>query len=284
MANTDGLTFRPLVEGDIDAAVELDAEAGWNQIADDWRFMLSNGHGTGVTAPDGRLVATSMVLPYGDRFAWIAMILVTADWRRRGIANMLMERAIGVCNEHGWIAGLDATEAGRPVYLPHGFRDTYGITRWMIDAPDSAVPAGDVNALDDAGIERIAGWDHEVFGAPRDGLLRHLRARRPSLALAVEVGGEIAGYVLARGGRLATQIGPLVARNEDTAEELLIAVLSRCDGPVFLDAVDRHERFAARIRSLGFDRQRGYERMLLNHSRPLGRSEESFLIAGPEFA
>ena len=52
MANTDGLRERPLSTGDVDAAMALCAEAGWNQTAEDWRFMLGHGHGTGGDEQD----------------------------------------------------------------------------------------------------------------------------------------------------------------------------------------------------------------------------------------
>jgi ribosomal protein S18 acetylase RimI-like enzyme len=284
MANTDGLIERLLSTGDVDAAMALCAEAGWNQTAEDWRFMLGHGHGTGLMDRDGRLVATSMVLPYGDRFAWIAMILVSGDWRRRGLATRLMRAAIGLCERHGWIAGLDATEAGRGVYVPLGFRDVYTVSRWQATGPAGTADGGQVRPFTAADLPQVAALDQATFGADRRDLLRHLIGRCPGLALLVEANGKPAGFVCARNGQVATQIGPLVASNADQAQQLLSAVLARCDGPVFLDALDRHHWLSDQLTLAGFQRQRGFVRMLLHRDAPLDDGCCAFINTGPEFA
>ena len=47
------------------------------------------------------------------------------------------------------------------------------------------------------------------------------------------------GFALARPGRLATQIGPVIAADEDAAAMLLSTALDAVGGPVFLDLADR---------------------------------------------
>ena len=93
MAIIDNLNWRALAPHDIAGAVALNAEAGWNQTAADWQFMLEQGEGTGVSGE--ALLATSMLLPHGGRFAWIAMILVTAEWQRKlALRQQRIERAL----------------------------------------------------------------------------------------------------------------------------------------------------------------------------------------------
>ena len=280
MASTDALTPAPLAAAHVDAAVALNAEAGWNQTADDWHFMLAHGHGTGLFDADGRLAATSMVLPYDDRFAWIAMILVTGPWQRRGLATRLMRDAIDLCRDHGWIAGLDATAAGRTVYLPLGFRDVYAVTRWQADAPPTLQPSPDVRRLAADDLPAVAALDAAVFGADRADLLGHLISRAPDIALSVGSNG----YVCARRGRVATQIGPLVAADTATAQKLLETALARCEGPVFLDAVEVHGWLADWLRASGFEPQRGFVRMLLDREQAIDDIGRAFINTGPEFA
>ena len=287
MAPIDGMEIRRLRSEDVDGAVALNAEAGWNQVAADWRFMLGFGAGLAVDAPDGRLVASGMVLPCADRFAWVAMILVTEKWRRRGLATAIMARAIETCRERGWIAGLDATEAGRPVYLPLGFRDVYGLSRWEAGPDRPAPPAGvgerDVVPVVEADLPALADYDAARNGGRREGLLAHLAGRAPNLAFKLAPDGRLRGFLLARNGRLATQLGPLVAEDEAAARALLAAGLAAARGPVFLDAGDHHGWLADWLPRLGFGRQRGYVRMLLGRSEPLDDPRRMVLIAGPEF-
>jgi len=282
MVAIDDLVVRPLRPDDIAAACALNAEAGWNQVAADWRYMLDAGDGLAVEAPDGALIATGMVLPYGGRFGWIAMILVTGAWQRRGIASEIMRRCIVRCREAGLVAGLDATEQGRPVYLPLGFRDVYPISRWQTEVVRVSGPVAGVRPLRPDDVETLAAWDAAAFGADRRALLQHLTVRAGGLAHLADANGEIRGYVLARDGRRATQLGPLVAADRETAQALLAAALAHVAGAVFLDGVDVHDWLAAWLQERGFTRQRGYVRMLLDGEAPLDDPARVFLIAGPE--
>lgn len=282
MATIEDLNWHALTARDVAGAVALNAEAGWNQTAADWHFMLEMGEGTGVS--DEALVATSMLLPFGGRFAWIAMILVTADWQRRGLASALMRRCIERAQALGLVAGLDATEAGRQVYLPLGFQDIYPLTRWQADRPgfDGTGRGPGVRAMRAEDLAAVAAWDADIFGVPRARLLAHLHSRCPERAFLLEANGDVQGYVLARDGRLATQVGPLSANTEDGARALLRAALAGHGGAVFLDAADHHEGMAGWLREAGFERQRGYMRMLLETRTPIDDPERVFVIAGPE--
>ena len=106
----------------------LSAEAGWNQIADDWRFMLGSGAGFGFADDSDRLVASGLTVDFSD-YAWISMILVTQAWRRQGLATRLMERCIDALEARRLVPALDASPAGREVYRRIGFRDTATSTR-----------------------------------------------------------------------------------------------------------------------------------------------------------
>ena len=106
-----------------EAGFDLSTLIGWNQTADDWRFVLARGDGVGLLDDDDTLVATAMALPYG-RFAWICLVLVAPDWRRQGIATRLMAEVVRRQEAAGRVPGLDATPDGRmglpPDRLPGG--------------------------------------------------------------------------------------------------------------------------------------------------------------------
>lgn len=288
MASIEGLRLRPFAVADIEAACALNAEAGWNQVAADWRYMAEVGQGVAVETADGELIATGMLQPFGSRFAWIAMILVAPSWQRRGVASMIMRHCLEDCARLGVVAGLDATEQGHPVYLPLGFQDVYSLSRLAVEQsrphPVPMLGGVELRSMTAADVVDISAFDAAVFGADRSRMLSHLHGRCPELALLALRDDTPAGYVLARDGRLATQIGPLVAEDEGLAQVLLNAVLERIEGPVFLDLADRHEALRQQLRSAGFQRQRGYVRMLLGRAEPLDDPARSFIITGPEFA
>ena len=117
MADTEPVDIVGLGLGDAEAGLALSTEAGWNQNEADWRFFLSKGIVFGMR--DGkRLVATAALLPYSAGDAWISMVLVTADFRRRGIATKLVDACLDVAARRGLTAWLDATPAGAAVCGP----------------------------------------------------------------------------------------------------------------------------------------------------------------------
>src|SRR5688572_29382119 len=128
---TATLTQRPLTLADIPAAVRLSAEPGWNQVPADWHLMIEHGDSFGRFTADGRLVASGLTVPFSGRFGWISMILVSAEYRRRGLATQLMRSCIDALLGKNIVPALDATPEGRQVYLPLGFQDVYRITRYF---------------------------------------------------------------------------------------------------------------------------------------------------------
>ena len=80
-------------------------------------------------------------------------------------------------------AGLDATELGRPVYLPLGFRDVYPLSRWRAEAgarqPVDPPPGVRVRARDAARISpRIVAYDRPRSGFARGRILADLLCAR----------------------------------------------------------------------------------------------------------
>jgi GNAT superfamily N-acetyltransferase len=283
MASSDGLQRRRLLASDIPAAYALSVEAGWNQTQADWGLMLRRGEGFGVT-DRGRLVATALTHGFGP-IAWISMVLVTRDHRRRGLATELLGRCIRTLVEKGATPGLDATEAGRPVYERLGFRAIYPLDRRAATILSCEAPVpGNVRPVTRADLAALAGYDKGTFGADRREILHHLLERSPELAFIAQENAKVLGFVLGRDGREATQIGPLMADNPAVAIGLVDAALAKVSGRVYIDTLDRHRELNAHLAMRGFDIQRAWTRMLLERSFPFDDSSRTFAIAGPELA
>src|ERR1700744_4989605 len=124
MAATDiAFHIEALSPEDALAGLALSDEAGWNQTLEDWRCFLLCGTVFGMRDDEGRVIATAALLP-SPPVTWISMVLVTAHWRRRGLANALMTRCIETARAHNLEPWLDATPAGAAVYRPMGFAET----------------------------------------------------------------------------------------------------------------------------------------------------------------
>lgn len=287
MEISDRFQVRALQEENVPEAVRLSAEAGWNQNASDWRLMTRLGDATGVWTDAGRLVASALTLGHGGPFAWISMVLVTGDFRHQGIATALLRRCTEFLRTKNLTPGLDATEDGRPVYLPLGFRDIYRLTRLTTEKVASlgaapTMPGIDLREVGTDDLEALSGFDQPFFGADRSDILKALHQRQPRRAFLAEHRGRIMGYVLGREGREADQVGPLVAETTQIAITLAHRALANLTRRVYLDVPDHHPDLVAWLAGMGLAPQRRYTRMLLGTSRPLDDPERIFAIAGPE--
>lgn len=281
MASTEALQLARLSEDSIAGCMVLSAEAGWNQTADDWALFMRHGTVFGVPDADRSPAATGAILPYSDAFAWVSMVLVTANRRRARVGTRILETCCSELTRRGLVAVLDATPAGERVYRPLGFEPIFKLSRWQGAGRGGGadLPAG-ICRMAPAELAAVAAADAGAFGAKRSFLLESFFHRARELAFVRREGN---GFVLARPGRLATQIGPLVAADEEAAAALLDAALDAVDGPVFLDLCDRWHNLARTLAQRHFTVQRPFLRMALRHRAPLGDPAHTFVVAGPEF-
>ncbi len=257
---------------DLDGALALSAEAGWNQVAADWLLMLRLGSAFAVR-DGGRVVATALALPYPPAFGWVSMVLVAAPYRGHGLATRLVERATASLAGAGLLPVLDATPAGAEVYGRMGFRAVGNLMRWR-------GPGGGEGGSPEPEIaDRVRDLDGTAFGADRGGVLADLAAR-PAPVAALAAGAD--GYLLSRAGRTATQLGPLVARDAATATALLAQGLDAVAGTAVVDVPEHATDVAAHLAGRGFAPERPYIRMALGSDTIAGTPSLVHAIAGPE--
>jgi GNAT superfamily N-acetyltransferase len=264
-------------------AEALVAEAGWNQVAPDWRMFLD--FGTVYAVRDAaRVFATAATLPYG-RCAWISMVLVAGTHRRRGLATRLLRRCIDDIQAAGLVPVLDATPAGAKVYAPLGFQAAWSFSRFASPQPSIKPLTASiaVHRIDDSAWPALCAYDAAVFGADRSRILARMRGRLPPANLYSERDGRITGLLLGREGRTASHLGPLIAEDDVTALALLGRALSRIDGPVYVDLADAKPAVRAWLEASGFAAQRPFTRMLLGRARSFDDVARTYAVIGPEF-
>jgi GNAT superfamily N-acetyltransferase len=270
---------------DVDALVR---EARWNQIAADWRVFLAHGRVYALVTADGRIVATTATLPYGGRFAWISMVLVAGEYRRRGLATQLMRRAMDELAAARLVPALDATPDGRAVYRRLGFEDSWGFARLIRrerqGAPAFVAPARvTIRPVTDADWPALCAYDATAFGAERGAVLAGLRGRLPSAELVAERAGGVAGFLLGRDGMLAGHLCPLIADDDAIACGLLARALDALDGPLFIDFADDKTAVRSFLERRGFAAVRPFTRMLYGTPARFDDPARTFAVVGPEF-
>ena len=275
MADTD-IVISKLSADDAPAGLALSTEAHWNQNEADWRFFLNRGTVLGVRDSNGLLVATAALLPYTSGNAWISMVLVTASWRRRGLATQLLDACLAAAAKQGFTTWLDATPAGATVYGPLGFAPTLELRRLRLESfvgREAATPP--LPSSEDLG--DFMSRDRRAMGFDRSALLSEL-GRRPNSRL-VSNGDAVA---LVRDGRKARHIGPLYADSAEWALALVDAIVRSETGPVLIDAVSAREEFLNGLTASGWSIERPFQRMRFGKATAQA-AELPFAVTGPEY-
>ena len=272
MAATEPVDILELGVGDAQAGLVLSTESGWNQNESDWRFFLSKGIVFGVRDRT-RLVATAALLPYSAGNAWISMVLVTADFRRRGIATKLVDACLNAAARRGLTTWLDATPAGASVYGPLGFTPTLQLRRLRLVTPaETRTQPPSVGNLD-----TLIARDSDAMGFERRALLAEF-AVRPGSRI-VSGAGAIA---LVRNGRTAQHVGPVLADRADQALKLVEAIVGSEPGPFLIDAVFSQDEFLDGLVRAGWNIERPFQRMRFGPATA-SPAQLPFAVAGPEF-
>jgi len=277
VAASDSRSFPPvrrLVPGDLKRCLALSADRGWSPEKAKWSLLLDASEPFGVDAPDGRGLASAVVLTrWGADRASVGMMLVAARYGRRGLGRTLMEHLIG--QAEGATVTLFATDLGRPLYEKLGFlpiRRSVAFVgtfrpgrrednskrpfrlRAVADVGTRAAAgevagtevAGTAGSATEADMAAILAVDAAAFGADRSNIVRRLPGFAERIAVLEDVAGSgaagrITGYAAAwRNGPSTTVIGPVVAPDAEAATRLITHLAGQVPGNIRLDLDPDH--------------------------------------------
>jgi GNAT superfamily N-acetyltransferase len=281
-AGTVDATFRDMTLADVPAGCALSRKSKWNQTEADWGLLLEPPSVFRAALVEDRVVGSAGAVLYGDRLAWVCMVLVDPAARGHGLGGQLVEQVLARLPRVEAV-GLDATPRGRLLYDRLGFSFATTLSRFEALAPSTggAFPPR-TRPVTRADLPGIMGRDREVFGADRERVLSHALEEAPEYAWCLDGDNGIAAYCFGRKGEDAAHIGPVVADGVAAAKDLVAACLIGAAGQhVYLDG-PTWPLWRVALSGLGFREQRPFARMY-REGRPPGRPEASHAIFGPEF-
>jgi len=247
------LPIRRLTPRDLQACADLSEDRGWLREEHKWGLLLAAGKGYGIDDPAGGLITACVVTEYGSRYrpelGGIGMVLVAERHARQGVGRRLMRHVI---TEMGTTPlTLYATPYGRPLYKELGFHviGSSEMLRGLFTAgePSLAVATRAATAEDLATIVRL---DEEVFGVDRTHVITRLPAFADQLRVAEE-DGQIIGYAAAWPNMDTHVVGPLIARDTETAKALVASLAAHTDRPLRTDVDVRHEGLLTWLKDRG---------------------------------
>ncbi|HEY1716555.1 MAG TPA: GNAT family N-acetyltransferase [Solirubrobacteraceae bacterium] len=156
-----GLTLRPVrrladdaprgvpLEQAVEAASRADPRITDPQALADHLQSLPRAFSLWAAVDDGGVVRATSGSAAFQTTASVIFVNTDPDWRRRGIARAMTATALDGARQAGArSAGIDASEAGRELYLRLGFEDAAVITRFRLSRSVSAFPSDRAGELD----------------------------------------------------------------------------------------------------------------------------------------
>ncbi|MCX4994731.1 GNAT family N-acetyltransferase [Streptomyces longwoodensis] len=247
------LPVRRLTHRDLIACADLSEDRGWPREEHKWSLLLTAGQGYGIDDPAGGLMAACAVTRYGPRerpeLSAIGMMLVAERHARQGLGRHLLRHVVSALGPTPLT--LHATPLGRPLYEELGFKTTGRAEmvsgHFLPGGPAPTVPTRAATAGDLPAIIRL---DEDVFGTDRTHMITRLPAFADRLRVAVE-DGRIIGYAAAWPNMDTHVIGPLIARDTETARALVASLAAHTDRPLRTDIDVRHEELLAWLKERG---------------------------------
>ena len=262
-------------------ADELRRLAGWNQTLADWRGLLAfEPAGCFVAVESDRIIGTVTTTTYGRAMAWIGMMLVHPDNRRRGIGLRLMQTALAHLHDREIACvRLDATPAGHPLYERLGFVPEWTLTRHQAASLKPAPHA--TRAITEADWPAIERIDGKAFGLARARLLRAF-AQNSRATLVWPAEGPLQGFGMLRPGAHSDYLGPVVCGSAPGAQSLIESLAPAAENrSVFWDVPSQNAIANSLAQQLGFTGIRPLTRMRLGPNTMPSNPAAQLAIADP---
>lgn len=265
------LHIRQMTLDDIDSAMSLKDQVGWNQTPDDIRRLVEyEPDGCFIAEVDGTPVGTVSTTSYGTKLAWIGMMLVLPEYRRRGIARRLIQTSIDYLRSRRVSCiKLDATPLGQPLYEQLGFQAEWGFQRWEREG-ENVVHAPSQQPLP----SHLLTLDQRAFGVDRSRWLQ-------SVATGCRVVTRSGSFGMLRPGSVATYLGPVVSENSSEAASMINDMLTTTVGRIFWDIPHGNETAEGLAREHQMQPVRQLLRMWSGETNVSGRPELQFALLDP---
>jgi ribosomal protein S18 acetylase RimI-like enzyme len=285
--NMESASTRPFRKSDIEFAYETTKIEGWNYPKKDILLMFNyNPSGCFIAEVNSKQAGHVFSVNYG-RLGWIGLLIVRAEYQRKGIGTLLMKKAIDHLLSNGVeTVRLEAVPAIATMYRKLGFVDEYDSLRFVgVNIKIDSATSSKVKLVEKQMISEIAEFDAEYFGANRIKVLNSLYHDNPKLCFVSYAGSKIDGYMMCRKAEKGYRVGPWVCRAEkpQTARELLIKCMKTVEenAKLYVGVLAVNEKAVEILRGFSFEQYSKSIRMrfgkeLEEHVKGV------FSIGGPE--
>jgi GNAT superfamily N-acetyltransferase len=228
--------IRPMLEKEMDVAIQLAADEGWNPGLEDAScFYRTDPSGFLIGILDGRPIGCISAVSYGGACGFVGFYIVAPEYRGQGYGIQLWNEAIKKLAGHN--IGLDGVVEQQANYMKSGFKHAYRNIRYEGRARRSEFHSTRIVALKSIGLDTLCAYDRRFFPADRESFLTNWASMEKSSGVAYFDQQQILGYGVIRACRRGHKVGPLFAENAEVAESILIELMNKVEegAPFFLD-------------------------------------------------
>jgi predicted GNAT family N-acyltransferase len=280
--------IREMRPTDITGAMKLSTAEGWNQTANDWKFLIENPRNTCIVAEySNTIIGTTTAMNYSGKVAWIGMVLVDKEFRGQGVSMSMLTDILKKLSSFKSVK-LDATPAGQNVYKIFGFKDEFEIVRMTnLSVANISVQNDEkifAECIEPKTLREIIDFDEYIFGVNRSSLIKYLLSEYPQKAWMIKRNNLIAGIALGRAGNKYHHIGLAFAHNFNDVKILVASAASKLKyQPIVVDVLFDKKDIISWLSTNGFVEQRKFMRMYKGENLFPGNVGNQYLICGPEF-
>lgn len=280
------LSIRPLRESDTDFAYEMTVREKWNVSKSDVKRMLSyEPNGCFIAEVKGLPAAHVFTVTYGT-VGWIGLLIVKAEYRKKGVATLLTKKAIDYPLHRGVeTIKLEAVPEIADLYRKLRFLDEYDSLRYIgRGRADVSIQNDSATSFEKERISEIAEFDVAYFGADRTRVLMSLYQEDPDLCFASYDGSKIVGYIMCRKAEKGYNVGPFVCDPEEsqTARGLLAKCMQKLGSKksICLGVLAVNKGAVEILQGFGFERFSKSIRMHFGKNLSNERTSAIFAIGG----
>ncbi|MBY6004175.1 GNAT family N-acetyltransferase [Salipiger bermudensis] len=231
------VTHRRMTAADLGLVLDWAAAEGWNPGRDDTApFHAADPDGFFIAVEDEKILAAISVVNHTDDYAFLGLYICAPEARGRGIAYELWQTAMAHAGER--TIGLDGVPEQQENYIKSGFELVGSTVRHT--GPLTRGPAADTRPANAADIGRMIELEAVASGVAKPRFLTQWFRPTPTRHGFMSADGT--GMVVIRECRDGYKIGPLVARSDVQARNLLqaaAAIAGEADVSIDVPASDR---------------------------------------------
>ncbi|GEK59058.1 N-acetyltransferase [Marinococcus halophilus] len=251
-------TMQQLTEEDIPELVQLLREVGWDYDGAEMKAVLAAGVVYGHKTPEGGVVSSAAVIPYGKAAAALGLVIVRKSCRRQGLAKEAVKACLNTIPVNAGVL-LFATKEGKPLYQQLGFEEAGKVYKYVapgqVVKKTSIVRPSSIRTYEAHDWNSLQQLDLGAFGQDRSAFLRHRITQAHQALILLDDQNHPAGFGLSIWHEGQLLLGPIAAPNEKAAAELLEQLIESHPVKVRIDLTEENRIMTETLRQCGFEKQ-----------------------------